>query len=72
MSNISKKFAALVALSAGAVGSAMAELPAAVNTTIAGIKTDGQSLFDGVFPVIGVFVGLVVVVKLFKRFVSKI
>jgi len=52
----------------GVVGAAHAALPASVTTTVTGIQTDGQSIFDLVFPVVGVFVGLAVVVKLFKRF----
>ncbi|MDD5272675.1 MAG: hypothetical protein PHU14_08155 [Methylovulum sp.] len=51
---------------------AMAALPAAVAGTVTGIQTDGQALFDLLFPVIATFVGLVVIVKLFKRFTNKV
>lgn len=68
----SKRIGTAVALGAsmlvGVVGAAHAELPASVTTTVTGIQTDGQSIFDLVFPVVGVFVGLGVMIKLFKRF----
>ena len=51
---------------------AMAALPASVATTITDIQTDGTSLFDLVFPVVAAFVGLSVVIKLFKRFSNKL
>ena len=54
------------------VGAANAALPAAVGTTITGIQTDGQALFDLVFPVIGVFLGLGIIITLFKRFSKKV
>ncbi len=50
---------------------AFAVLPSAVGTTVTEIQTNGQAIFDLVFPVIGLFVGLVVVIKLFKRFSNK-
>lgn len=59
-------------LSVAAAGSAMAEVPAAVATTVASISADGKSMFDAVFPVVGVVMGLMVVLKLFKRFTAKI
>lgn len=57
-----------VSMLVGVIGAAHAELPASVTTTVTGIQTDGQSIFDLVFPVVGVFVGLGVMIKLFKRF----
>jgi hypothetical protein len=51
---------------------AQAALPASVDTSIAAIQTDGQAIFDKVFPVVAVFVGLGIVITLFKRFVSKV
>ena len=51
--------------------SASAALPAGVATTITGIQTDGQAMFDMIFPVVALFVGLGIVIKLFKRFTSK-
>jgi TRAP-type C4-dicarboxylate transport system permease small subunit len=64
-----------VAVSANVVigmQSAYAALPASATTTITGVQTDGQSMFDLVFPVIGVFVGLSLLIKLFKRFTRAI
>jgi len=55
-----------------AVDSAMAALPASVGTTVTAIQTDGQSIFDLVFPVVGTFLGLAIVIKLFKRFSNKV
>lgn len=59
------------ALMVGSVA-AHAALPAVVGTTITGIQTDGQAIFDLVFPVVGVFVGLGIVITLFKRFSNKV
>jgi glycopeptide antibiotics resistance protein len=53
-------------------GSAMAALPASVATTVTAIETDGQAIFDLIFPVVGVFLGLAIVIKLFKRFSNKV
>lgn len=55
-----------------AAGQAAAALPASVATTITAIQTDGQAIFDLVFPVVGLFLGLVIVIKLFKRFGNKV
>lgn len=49
-----------------------AALPASVATTITGIETDGQAMFDLVFPVVGLFLGLGILIKLFKRFSNKV
>ena len=48
-----------------------AALPAGVSSTVTAMSADMQSIFDLVFPVIALGVGLVVVIKLFKRFTSK-
>lgn len=56
----------------GLVGSAAAALPASVGSTVTDIAANGQSIFDLVFPVVGTFLGLVIVIKLFKRFGNKI
>jgi len=53
-------------------GSAMAALPAAVATTVTSIETDGKAIFDLIFPVVGAFLGLAIVIKLFKRFSNKV
>jgi len=52
--------------------SAFAALPATVGTTITAIAEDGQDVFDLVFPVVGVFLGLAIIIKLFKRFTNKV
>jgi len=70
---ISKKILCVVVLATTALStSAFAVLPASVGTSITGIQTDGQTIFDLVFPVVAVFVGLGIVIALFKRFTSKI
>jgi len=51
---------------------AQAALPTGVATTVTGISDDMSDLFDLVFPVVALGVGLVVVIKLFKRFSNKI
>lgn len=68
------KQAAILALmlSVAQAASATDTLPAGVATAVTAVQTNGQAIFDLVFPVIAVLVGLVVVIKLFKRFVSKV
>lgn len=51
---------------------AQAALPASVGTSITAIETDGKAIFDLVFPVVAAFLGLAVVIKLFKRFTNKV
>lgn len=51
---------------------AMAALPAAVATTFTAIQTDATDIFALAFPVVGAVLGLVIVIKLFKRFSSKV
>lgn len=70
--NLKQKLFAVPALLLGLVAAAHAELPAAVTTTVNGVKADGQAMFDLVFPVIGLFLGLGIVIKLFKRFTNKV
>lgn len=75
MSNLMKRFlpaAGVGAVMALAAGQAAAVLPAAVGTTIADIQTNGQDIFNLIFPVVGIFLGLVIVIKLFKRFGNKV
>lgn len=55
-----------------AVAAAHAEIPAAVGTAFAGIKTDADSLFAMVIPYVVGVLGLMVVIKLIKRFGNKI
>lgn len=54
------------------VNQAMAALPESVATSINAIKADGEALFALVFPVVATLLGLMVVIKLFKRFSNKI
>ncbi len=51
---------------------ASAALPALVGTTLTGISDNVQAIFDLAFPVVALGLGLVVVIKLFKRFGNKI
>ncbi len=70
---ISKKISGLLFSATAVIStSAFAALPASVMPSIAAIQTDGQAIFDLVFPVVAVFVGLGIVIALFKRFTSKI
>jgi len=66
-----KKIIASVAFLAVLAAEAQAALPASVGTTVSAIETDGTALFNLVFPVVAAFVGLAVVIKLFKRFANK-
>lgn len=72
MQNLKAKFLTLFAFFFGLSLSAYAALPASVTTVVDGIQQDGTDLFDATFPVIGAILGLLVVIKLFKRFISKI
>lgn len=63
--------AAVVAVSTVAT-SAFAVLPASVGTSVTAIQTDGQGIFDLIFPVVATFVGLSLVITLFKRFTKKV
>ena len=63
--------AGAIGLMVGLIGSAQAALPEGVATTVTAIQTDGKAIFDLVFPVVGVFLGLAIVIKLFKRFGNK-
>jgi len=52
-------------------GSAMAAVPAIVGTTVTDLTADATSIFTTVFPFVAAVLGMVIVVKLFKKFVSK-
>ena len=72
---MSKKLNVILAIATGLAmlaGEASAALPASVGTTVTAIQTDGQAVFDLVFPVVGVFLGLALIIKLFKRFGNKV
>lgn len=68
------KMLAVGALSLLGVASvnAYAVLPTSVAASVTGIQSDGQAIFDLVFPVVAAFVGLGVVISLFKRFANKV
>lgn len=63
---------ALVTVATTVALEASAALPTAVGTTITAIEADGQAIFALIFPVVGAFLGLTVVIKLFKRFSNKV
>ena len=67
-----KILAVLIAALSMMSASAFAALPVSVGTTVTAIQTDGTAVFDLVFPVVAAFVGLTVIIKLFKRFTSKV
>lgn len=48
-----------------------AAVPEVVGTTITTLTTDATSIFTTVFPFVAAVLGMLVVVKLFKRFVNK-
>ena len=52
--------------------SVFAALPAGVATTVTAIETNATDIFDLIFPVVGAILGLTIVIKLFKRFTSKV
>lgn len=64
-------YSLLVALTMLAT-SAHAVLPAAVGTTFAGITDDINALFGLTFPVVALGLGLMIVIRLFKRFGNKV
>ncbi len=66
-----RKSAALALPLVIGAGSALAEVPAIVGTTVTAMTTDATSIFTTVFPYAAAVLGMVVVLKLFKRFVSK-
>lgn len=55
-----------------ATQSVYAALPASVATTVTAIQTDAKDVFDLVFPVIGIIIGMTILIKLFKRFSNKV
>lgn len=67
---ITQKFAAVAVLALASV-SAHAELPAAATTALTAVQTDGLAMIDAGWPVLGAIVVGFVLMKLFKRVVSK-
>lgn len=70
--NVMTKVAAGTAFAMAAVGSAYAALPAAIDTELASVQTDGLALADKVWPVVITLFGAALLIKLFKRFAAKI
>jgi len=65
------RHAAVVLTSMVVAGMANAEVPAVVGTSITAMTADATSIFSTVFPFVAAVMGLVIVVKLFKRFTNK-
>lgn len=70
--NLFKKLGAYVALTVGGVSVANAALPAAIGTALTEVQADGLALADLVWPVIIAIFGALLLMKLFKRFGTKI
>lgn len=51
---------------------ASAALPAAIATELTSVQTDGLALADLVWPVVITLFGAILLMKLFKRFASKV
>ncbi len=70
-----KRFGAVVLAAVGLAASSaptFAALPPEVAATVSEISGNATGIFGAVFPVVGTVIGLVVVIKLFKRFSNKI
>lgn len=63
---------ALGAVLLSAAGAANAALPEGVSTAITALSGDAQDVFDLVVPFVLTVLGFTVVIKLIKRFVSKV
>lgn len=73
MRNIVKRVGAAVIGAVGVVaGTANAALPASISTKLTEVQTDGLALADLVWPVLIALFGSILLMKLFKRFSSKI
>jgi len=72
MNAMKTALAALMAAFLSVSIGAHAALPAVVGTSITAIQTDGTDIFELVFPVVAAFLGLSIVIKLFKRFSNKV
>ena len=73
--NIGKKYGAKIAVGtslAVASVSSFAALPTAIGTSLTAVETDGLALVDLVWPVVISLFGATLLIKLFKRFASKI
>jgi len=70
--NVFKKLGAVVALLVGGIAAANAALPAAIGTALTGVQEDGLALADLVWPIVIAIFGALLLMKLFKRFGTKI
>lgn len=66
------QMAAVNAVLLAAMADANAALPTGVSTAVTAIGDDATAVFDLVVPVVLSVLGLVVVIKLIKRFTNKI
>lgn len=64
--------AAFAATALTAVSAANAALPAVIGTTLTTVQADALDLADLIWPVVGAIFGAMLLIKLFKRFGSKI
>jgi len=65
-------FTGFMALMFGLMASAHAEIPASVGTAFAAIEDDAKAMADIAIPVVIAILGLMIVIKLIKRFGNKI
>lgn len=73
MNVLKKVIAAVIAGAALVTGTAQAALDGGQVTALATeIQTDGQAVFDAIFPVVATLLALTIGIKLFKRFGNKV
>lgn len=69
---LAKSMGAVVVGTFATLEAARAELPAAVATSFASVKSDASALNDLVVPIVIAILGMFIVLKLIKRFAGKI
>lgn len=72
MKNAFAKIAGGAAVLAATIGAAHAELPAVIGTEFAKVQANGLALADLVWPILLALFGAVLLMKLAKRFGSKV
>jgi hypothetical protein len=70
MKNFGLKITVLL-LSVAASSSVLADVPAAATTALTSVQTDGMALIDAGWPILAGITGAFVLMKLFKRVVSR-
>lgn len=70
--NLFKNIATALAVAAAGIASAHAALPAAIATEFDKVQADGLALADLVWPILLALFGAVLLMKLAKRFGSKV